>query len=111
MGVRGDCGDEMKLETVLDQLETFDDESLIFARRDSKLDPDSEAIVILCPEDESQPHEPEGMEYLLEVFLAREVLEVWSDWRGGRMPGPNEKIAALEYYCEHDCYIPIEEES
>jgi hypothetical protein len=29
-----------------------------------------------------------GYHYLLEVFLAREAIEVWSAWRGGTTPTP-----------------------
>ncbi|MFI5930254.1 hypothetical protein ACIA3K_30340 [Micromonospora sp. NPDC051543] len=45
-------------------------------------------------------------EYLLEVDLAREVIEVWSLWRGGRQPTVLEAVGAVVYYAEHDVYQP-----
>jgi hypothetical protein len=47
-----------------------------------------------------------GHDYLLEVDLAREVLEVWSAWRDGSTPTPDEATRAVNYYGEHDAYQP-----
>jgi hypothetical protein len=44
--------------------------------------------------------------YLLEIDLAREVLAVWSDWRSGVAPSPEEAARAVIHYAEHDAYEP-----
>ncbi len=44
--------------------------------------------------------------YLLEVDLARDVLVVWSDWRSGIAPSPDEAARAVIHYAEHDAYEP-----
>jgi hypothetical protein len=44
--------------------------------------------------------------YLVEVELAREVLEVWSDWRSGAVPSPDEAARAVIHYAEYDAYEP-----
>lgn len=44
--------------------------------------------------------------YLLEVDLARDVLAVWSDWRSGVAPSPDEAAHAVIHYAEHDAYEP-----
>ncbi len=44
--------------------------------------------------------------YLLEVDLARDVLAVWSDWRSGVVPSPEEAARAVIHYAEHDAYEP-----
>lgn len=49
---------------------------------------------------------PAGYEYLLEVDLVLEVLEVWSAWRGGLHPTPEEAADAVIYYAECDAYLP-----
>jgi hypothetical protein len=49
---------------------------------------------------------PERFDYLLEVHLAAEVLQVWSEWRGGRQP--DEACAALLHYAANDAYEPVE---
>ena len=49
---------------------------------------------------------PAGYEYLLEVNLVLDVLEVWSAWRGGRSPAPEEAAGAVIYYAERDAYLP-----
>lgn len=55
------------------------------------------------------PATAQGMRYLLEVWLAREVIAVWSNWRDGREPTSEEKLAAIVYYAENDAYLPLEE--
>jgi hypothetical protein len=49
---------------------------------------------------------PGGWTYVLELWVAREVLEVWSAWRGGRVPSLAEACAAVVYYVENDAYLP-----
>jgi hypothetical protein len=49
-----------------------------------------------------------GHAYLLEVDLAREVIEVWSAWRDGAKPSPEEATLAVIYYGERDAYQPLE---
>jgi hypothetical protein len=46
------------------------------------------------------------MLYLLEVSLAREVLEVWTAWRDGRRPTISEACEAIIYYASNDAYLP-----
>jgi hypothetical protein len=64
----------------------------------------SEAMVCVEPEDAGSPA---GLSYLLEVDLARDVLEVWGQWRNGKKPTPDEATTAVIYYAEHDAYEPI----
>ncbi|MEV4481864.1 hypothetical protein [Micromonospora coxensis] len=48
-----------------------------------------------------------GHHYLLEVVLAIEVVEVWSEWRHGAIPTPEEATMAVVYYGENDAYQPL----
>jgi hypothetical protein len=69
---------------------------------------DSEAAV-LCGEqsvDAVAVAAPE-LVHLLEVDLAREAIEVWSEWRDGRTPTLAEAVGAVIWYAEHDAYEPI----
>jgi hypothetical protein len=52
---------------------------------------------------------PAGMSYLLEVRLAREAIEVWSEWRDGRTPSSQDRCAAVLHYAAHDAYLPVGE--
>jgi hypothetical protein len=49
---------------------------------------------------------PRGLTYLLEVDTVRDVAEVWSSWRDGRTPTPDDLAAAVIHYAEHDSYLP-----
>jgi hypothetical protein len=50
---------------------------------------------------------PNGFRYLLEVSIAQEVLEVWSEWREGRTPSLVEKVEAVVHYARRDAYLPV----
>ena len=78
----------------------------IYARR--PFDPESDAMVLSeDPIDLAPPSAP-GLTYLLAVETAKEVLAVWSSWRGGRTPDPNEAVTAIVHYALNDAYRPIE---
>jgi len=50
---------------------------------------------------------PVGYAYLLEVSLARGVLDVWASWRNGKQPTPEQAARAVIYYSQHDAYEPV----
>lgn len=76
----------------------------IFAKR--PLEHDCEAIV-LAEEviDGAAPSTPE-FSYVLEVEIAKEVLDVWSLWRHGAVPTTTEAVDAVIYYSANDAYLP-----
>ena len=47
-----------------------------------------------------------GMVYMLEVSIAKEVVETWIAWRSGRQPTLPEKCEAIIYYATNDAYLP-----
>ncbi len=53
------------------------------------------------------PSQPE-FAYMLEVNLAREVLEVWSAWRDGARPSIDDAVDAILHYAMHDAYLPVD---
>jgi hypothetical protein len=78
----------------------------IFARR--PWTPDSDAVVLReHAVNHVAPSAPDHR-YLLEVDLAREVIEVWSDWRGGAQPTPAQAAQAVIHYAEHDAHQPVD---
>jgi hypothetical protein len=64
-------------------------------------------VAALEPRDGSAPPLPAGVDDVLEVFIAKEVVEVWSQWRGGRRPTPAEALGAILYYAKHDAFQPL----
>jgi hypothetical protein len=92
------------LSELLLSARTLDPQATIFAER--PWGQDCRAILVDDPVDDVSA-EREDMAYLLEVDLAREVLEVWSAWRNGRSPTPAESVAAVVHYAEHDAYLPV----
>lgn len=84
----------------LDYLE--DDEATIYVK-DGPVDESTESLTLA---DGEEP--PPGFKYLLEVYLAKNVVEVWSKWRGGKRPSRTDRITAVAHYASHDAYLPAE---
>ena len=71
-------------------------------------DPESEALVLSeDPVDHASPSAPD-LTYLVGVETAKEVLAVWSKWRGGASPNPEQAVTAIVHYALHDAYQPPE---
>jgi hypothetical protein len=94
----------MTLEELLERLDELDDDHTIFVDKSAGLS--SKAPVAVSNTETGPP--PAGFSYVLEVYLAKEVLEVWTQWRGGRKPSLEEKCRAVIWYAEKDSYVPIE---
>ena len=79
----------------------------IFAEGGPDAAPDARAVVcpgdhkgsFVCPQDRA-------LSYVLEVELAKDCIAVWSQWRGGRRPTPQDKFAAVMHYSRRDSYLP-----
>jgi hypothetical protein len=79
---------------------------VIYARR--PWTPQSNALVLVGDDVPDGVTTESGHDYLLEIDLAQEVVEVWSDWRNGTRPTAEEATWAVIYYGEHDAYQPVE---
>ncbi|MGX6604274.1 hypothetical protein ACWKSP_19375 [Micromonosporaceae bacterium Da 78-11] len=76
----------------------------IYARR--PWTPDSDALVLRGAACAGRRLPDTDHEYLLEVKLAREVVEVWSAWRDNTEPAAEQATLAVIYYGENDAYQP-----
>jgi hypothetical protein len=101
---------------VIERLEEVDDSDrftspVIFAEGGPDALPTARAIIypgdvegtLVCPDDPA-------LSYVLAVQLAKEAIEVWSAWRGGRIPSRQDKFAAVMFYSQHDAFLPGENE-
>lgn len=91
-----------RLGDVLKSIDALDPEGTIYAPSHRPLSADSPVVVAI----EGSPV-PAGLKYLLEVAIADDVLEVWSAWRSGRVPSADDAVAAVEWYTDHDAYMPV----
>lgn len=96
----------MKLGHILDHLDEFDDELVIYTTSGSEISESTEAEVRAPPPDGALDEVLGQRQYLLEVRLAKEVIRVWSQWRGGRMPTAKDKCDAVSHYATYDSYLP-----
>ena len=62
--------------------------------------------ILLAPSTESIEikNSSRNFDYLLEVDLAKDAIEVWSEWNRC-VPTNREKCAAILFYAEHDAYL------
>jgi hypothetical protein len=93
------------LADALDVLDQYDGDSTIYVAEPWAAQ--SEARVALEDSDQAVGALQSGLRYFLEVWLAREALEVWTAWRGGQKPSPAERCEAVIYYATNDAYQPL----
>jgi hypothetical protein len=96
----------MTFRELVTRLEQMDDELTLYAVGGPNASPDSPAIAAREPDDGSLPAEAEGMDYVLEVADAQDVIDVWREWRDGRDPTADERCEAISYYARNDAYLP-----
>jgi len=91
----------MALNDVINQLDSFDEEKTIYAKR--PWHPDTIAIVAIEPDEGGIPDEAAkvGAEYFLEIFLANEFLEELLSY-SEKFPSIEERCLRLIKYAEND---------
>ena len=102
----GDEPPSLRLSDVLQTIDQFDDGLTLYIATGEPID--LATTVVLIDEDMGEP--PNGVSYLLEVHLVRNVLQVWKEWRGGQEPTLTEACAAVGFYASHDAYQPIDQD-
>lgn len=95
-----------QLREQIAHLDSLGDDETIYAASAS---PTALAVVAREGENGETPPEAAGLQYLLEVAVAKEAVQVWSDWRNGAVPTLDDKVAAVIHYATHDRYLPIDE--
>jgi hypothetical protein len=91
------------LGDVLGDLDKLDDDEATIYVKDGPVDESTESLVLAVGEEPTP-----SFKYLLEVYLAKNVIEVWSKWRGGKRPPRTDRIIAVVHYASHDAYLPAE---
>ncbi len=102
-------GQDMKLGDVVAHLETYDDETTIYAARHPGWSVSSPAMVLRALPDGSVPPEAasSGLEYFLDVFVAKDVLEHWCEATGEDYLSTDEKCRIVIHYATHDAYPQV----
>lgn len=98
----------MKLTDLIQNLNNYSNDQVIYASSVKPWTGSTNVKTGLISDLVDNNYTPPNMEYFLEVSYAKEVLEVWANWRNGKLPNISEKIQAILYYVEHDAYIPFE---
>jgi len=98
------------LAELLAELDALDDAATIFTAIAPYANAETLAVVAVPEEDGSISKEADGLGYFLEVEIAKEVVEVWRQWRGGREPTIRQLVEAVVHYAVNDAYLPAEAE-
>ncbi len=99
---------------LVQRLDEFDDSDpsrplTIYAQHGAAAGRKSPALV--CPHGEGEsltcPLDPTLSE-VLSVRQAREAIEVWSSWRGGLTPSPEDRFKTVMFYSQYGTFFPLE---
>ena len=94
----------MTLEELVATLGTIRDDWVIFAVEEGDLTCSTEVVAMPEPKGNWRTVDPAtGMRYVLEVDIAKQVIEVWKKWGGGS--SSKEYCAAVVHYASHDDYL------
>jgi hypothetical protein len=97
----------MTLGELVEKIEDLDDSFTIYAEGGPNWNKDSKAVAVYEPDDGSLPPEAKGMRYFLEVSIAKDVINVWKQWRNGKNPSTIDKLKAIIHYAKNDAYLPL----
>ena len=103
--------EKMTLLDLVERLDTLDDNLTIYIEEGSEWSSSSRVVACLESEDGSIPVEAAGMEYFLEVGLAKDVILTWQLWRNGKVPSSHEACGSIIYCAKNDAYIPVQDSS
>lgn len=100
----------MTLRQVVQQLDSYNDELMIWARVQTKddLTPDTQAVVAPAFQDDSTWWEERGLSYVLEVDMAKDAIRVWRQDRDGAEPSAAERCAAVIHYAVNDAFLEVD---
>ena len=101
-------GEVMILSVLLEKLDDFDDNSIIYAERNPEWAANSRAVTCSQSECREVIDAPKDLSYFLEVNIAKEVVEVWKE-SCGLYPSTEDRCRAVIYYAENDAYIECRE--
>jgi hypothetical protein len=102
---------EGTLRSIIKDINSFDENLniIVYAEKKDKVwDQNSNALVLLEDLEESKSSRKERFLYFLEVYLIKEVIEVWKEWSDNLNPDIEELCDAVIYYAENDAYLPVD---
>lgn len=94
-------------ETLTDtvaRLFELDDDYTIFIASGEPWHADARSRLFLL-NDDTAPVASDGWTYFLEVYLAKEAINVFLKWTKDRDPSLSQCVAAVLHYAAHDAYI------
>jgi hypothetical protein len=98
----------LTLYEVAEQLDSFPDDQTIYAVGHYEgWGPDTFATVRVAPDDGRIRHVFDGIEmcYVLEINLAKEIVEAYQVHHGVSALSTEQKLRAIIYYAENDAYL------
>lgn len=90
------------LKDILEGLGRFEADDIVYVSVGAAVDADTPILVVSYMESKNGP--PEGMRYLLETGVMREVLQGTTEQVGGAL-SLGQQVLAIVHYAEHDAYV------
>lgn len=96
----------MTLREIINGLENTSDELVIFAtKKEGVWDLDAPGALVFISDMEKIGTDLEELHYFLEIEVAQEVLDVWTQWNNNTPTNEDDRTNALIYYAENDAYL------
>jgi hypothetical protein len=86
----------------IEQLDLLDKDHTLWVASRSNIGDTTPCVVGYESDDGARPEAAANMDYLLEVIIASEVLEVWARWRGVCNLSIEERMRIVAHYAEWD---------
>jgi hypothetical protein len=95
----------------LDEFEHSDRPSPLVIYAQNGADAGRKSPALVCPRSEDGsltcPLDP-SLSEVLGVEQAREAIAVWSAWRGGLTPSPEDRFNTVMFFSRHGAFFPLE---
>lgn len=96
----------MNLRNILRSLHDYPEHLVIYASPTPRWSAASPVRVIAEPADGSLPPDAAGLTYLMAVYQAQRVIDIWRECRPGLEPSDDDLCDAVVYYARHDAHLP-----
>jgi hypothetical protein len=105
----GNTGTLFELIQRLDEFEDSDRSHPLVIYAQGGADAGRKSPALVCPrgEGDSCSLDP-SLSQVVSVEQAREAIRVWSAWRGGVTPSPEERFRAVMFFSQNGAFLPLE---
>jgi len=96
------------LQNIIRNISDFEDKMVLFVGKEVTWSSLSKSHVYSFEGEEQISVAVDDFLYFLEIYLVKEVIDVWKSWTADKQHGLAELIEAVIFYAENDSYKPCQ---